>query len=253
MTTYYGVWSGEEWWGGAGVSGLFCTTHKGVARAQARAANSIYKATCQLGYWRARAIGEDGLPVTKPLGAKAATSLQDEMDWMKRGAELDGMLARAEAEERSRPRLLVCKPCDLEACKAVMDASEEQHRVRSETASHKCTICGDPAVNWLDFPRFWNKDKDASEDRMYLCTLHDECQLMIDSERLGRTVKEIVSAIRSCECAEAKSKSHECAWCGDIATGWIQIGTCKWWHCDRCEAWAREASQSTVLQKRREP
>jgi len=61
MTTYYGVWSGEEWWY-IGNRELFCTTTRGVARAQARVANCIYKATQQLGYWRVRAIGEDGLP-----------------------------------------------------------------------------------------------------------------------------------------------------------------------------------------------
>ena len=134
MTTHYGVWSGEgnEWWH-IGQE-IFHTASWGLAKAQAMVTNALWKSIVlgeRMGWhWEARAIGEDGLPVTRE-------------QWQQ--------------------------------------ITEERKRARTEAASHTC------------------------------------------------------------------------AWCGDIATGWIQIGTRKWWHCDRCEAWAREASQSAVLQKRREP
>lgn len=64
MTTYYGVWSGEEWWGGVGGSGLFRTTEIAVANAQALAANFAVRVNQYSGvHWEVRAIGEDGLPV----------------------------------------------------------------------------------------------------------------------------------------------------------------------------------------------
>lgn len=62
MTTYYGVWSGEEW-AFVGLE-IFHTTAIGLARAQAMLQTRWFpKAT-----WQARAIGEDGLPVEKDIG-----------------------------------------------------------------------------------------------------------------------------------------------------------------------------------------
>jgi len=93
VTTYYGVWSGKEWWGGAGVSGLFRTTEIAVANAQALAANSAVRVNQYSGgHWEARTIGEDGLP----------------------------------AKEHRRPRFIVCYPEDLEAARAVLDATEKE-------------------------------------------------------------------------------------------------------------------------------
>jgi len=62
--TYYGVWSGKEWWRVGNGMELFRTPSLAVARAQARAANKIWETdvpgvkVC----WQAHPIGEDGLP-----------------------------------------------------------------------------------------------------------------------------------------------------------------------------------------------
>ena len=59
--TYYGVWSGEEWWLVLGE--VFHTKVIGVARAQAASAKAAWnKAGCGK-RWKVRKIGEDGLPV----------------------------------------------------------------------------------------------------------------------------------------------------------------------------------------------
>jgi len=61
MTTYYGVWSGSEWW----YKGpeIFHTTTIGLARAQAMVANRQFEAGGWDERFEVRAIGEDGLPV----------------------------------------------------------------------------------------------------------------------------------------------------------------------------------------------
>ena len=172
MTTYYGVWSGEEWWNIGNE--LFHTTMVGLANAQAMVVNAMWKRNMMHSrrrheLWEVRAIGEDGLPVCGPERLQPI----DLIAWVERGAKLDGMLARAEAEERQRPRLLVCKPCDLEACKAVVDAIELE--------------------------------------------------------------------------------SQKCAWCSDTATGWVEMRARKWWHCDRCETWAREAMCADGFHEKEKP
>ena len=78
MTTYYGVWSGQEWWGGAGVSGLFRTTEIAVANAQALAANFAVRVNQYSGvHWEVRAIGEDGLPVPNQPPDEANDSMAE--------------------------------------------------------------------------------------------------------------------------------------------------------------------------------
>ena len=63
-TTYYGVWSGKEWWYVG--ENLFYPTMIGLAKAQAMVANTLWKNHGWDDHWEARAIGEDGLPTPKP-------------------------------------------------------------------------------------------------------------------------------------------------------------------------------------------
>ena len=63
MTTYYGVWSGNEWYHIGDK--FFYTAVLGIAKAQAMTANHIW-GELREGYWKAHVIGQDGLPESEP-------------------------------------------------------------------------------------------------------------------------------------------------------------------------------------------
>lgn len=65
MMTYYGVWSGREWWNIGNE--VFHTTVIGLAKAQAMVVNSMWKRNMRSSdrrdeHWEVCVIGEDGLP-----------------------------------------------------------------------------------------------------------------------------------------------------------------------------------------------
>lgn len=158
MTTYYGVWSekGNEWWTIGG--GVFHTTVPGLAKAQAVFANAQWKRNMGRSkrrdeHWEVRAIGEDGLP--KPVSASFEPFCLECKAWLElpKGVRMRdcpscgktlrvAYRGRKEAEEQSRPHLIVCKPCDLEACRDVVAATESE--------SHHCAMCGKPATEYVD-------------------------------------------------------------------------------------------------------
>ena len=151
MTTYYGVWSGEgnEWWH-IGQE-IFHTASCGLAKAQAMVANSIWKSIVRgermHWHWEARAIGEDGLPVTRE-------------QWQQ--------------------------------------ITEEQKRIRSEAAPHKCAICGSIATNWVEM-----RDR-----KWYFCDRHEAWGQYVLSDHLRRRLEPLDPAgdpprPESCHCASS--------------------------------------------------
>lgn len=141
MTAYYGVWSGKEWWNVG--NGLFHTTVKGLALAQALVVNAMRASSRRDEHWEARAIGEDGLPVLHYVPDEA----NDEM------ARVLGL----------RHPL-----------------SEEQKQIRAEAASHRCAYCGGVATNWVEL----------CGCKAYLCDQHEEWRTFFRAGRLFCVPKE---------------------------------------------------------------
>jgi len=135
--------------------------------------------------WEARAIGEDGLP----------------------------------AKEWQRPHMLVCKLCDLKACKAVADAIEERHQIRLEAASHKCCICGDIATNWVEL---------ACHSLWYYCDRHEAYGQNALHDWSAYWKKQTPSAVGT----EAKPESHPCAMCGEPAKEYVDVHI-RGWMCEQ--------------------
>ena len=80
MTTYYGVWSGEEW----AFCGheIFHTMIIGLARAQAMVVRRWFPNAI----WEARAIGEDGLPIdaVSDEGVSVTVTVQTGEDFLRK-------------------------------------------------------------------------------------------------------------------------------------------------------------------------
>ena len=130
MTTYYGVWSGKEWWNVG--NGVFLTTTLGLALAQAIVVNAMWDRTMRAcsrrdEHWEARAIGEDGLPRQR------------------------SRLIVYEPCDRERGRIgCVCPRCELERSVAESNAT----KLTEAAAPRQCAMCGESPPVWVSMEPF---------------------------------------------------------------------------------------------------